>query len=118
LKISCNYIIYDKQGKIIFTNANLHGELPRLPNGVLADALNKGELRFTWQMEPKVRQAVVIDSYQGIKPGFVLVGRSLREVEQRIDNLSLTVFCAWVACLAATFVTSLLYFWVINGKKK
>ncbi len=47
-----------------------------------------GEDRITWQPEPGIRSAVVVVHYTGATPGYVMAGRSLREVEWRIDRLS------------------------------
>src|SRR5438552_1376303 len=70
-------IIYDNQGHIFSSSATLHGKVPDIPNGVFTDARRVGELRFTWQPEPGVRQAAVLVSYNGNNVGFVLAGRSL-----------------------------------------
>ena len=40
----------------------------------------RGEDRLTWQPEPGVRSATVVVHYQGAQAGFVMAGRSLREV--------------------------------------
>jgi len=77
----------------------LDGKEPVIPTGVFASTQNSGETRFTWQPRTGVRSAVVVDYYKGASSGFVLVGRSIREVENREDNLELIVFLAWAVTL-------------------
>ena len=92
-------IIYDTNGNVIASSATLHGQTPRLPPGVFTDARQK-ELRFTWQPEEEVRSAVVIINYNN---GFVLAGRSLREVENREDHLTKEVFGVWALAIIISF---------------
>jgi hypothetical protein len=70
----------------------LNGQSPHLPDGVLDYVRRHGEDRITWQPEPGVRIATVVTRYSSARSGFVLVGRSMREVEKRIDQI--TLFCA------------------------
>jgi len=63
-----------------------------------------GEDRITWQPEPGVRSATVVTSYGGAHPGFVLAGRSLRLVEERVDQLGLMVGLGWFGILFAALV--------------
>jgi len=61
-----------------------------------------------------VRSAVILKKY---KNGFVLVGRSLREVEIRVDRLTLIVGLAWLTTLGATFI-AILFLEFLAPKKK
>jgi hypothetical protein len=73
-------------------------------HGLLGSMQRPGERRFTWQPEPEVRLASVLVEYDGANPGFVLAGRSLREVE-RLENHILFICAAGLAAgLAATLV--------------
>lgn len=114
-------VIYDEQGKAIVGSAMLHNVIPTPPLGVLAYAethdpsviLKTGENRLTWQPEPNVREAIVVTHFQNsAQTGFVLVGRSLREVEARESRLTLMVSLAWlttliISLLACVFVAYL-----------
>ena len=111
-------IIYDNQGHIFSSSATLHGSPPQIPGGVFADAERLGELRFTWQPEEGIRQAVVVVAYPGINSGFVLAGRSLREVEYRIDDLGLEVVIAWIGSLLGTFVVLWIVIFFLGKDKK
>ncbi len=97
-------IIYDNNGKLLGSSMVLNGKQPNIPTGVFSNTKNKGETRFTWQPEKNVRSAVVVVHY---KNGFVIVGKSLKEVEIRIDNLTKIVFLGWIFTLASVF--ALLY---------
>jgi hypothetical protein len=97
-------IVYDPRGEVIASSARLAGRTPTLPAGVLRVATPDHENRLTWQPQPGVRLAsVVIATPQG----YVLAGRSLREVERRERNAALMIGAAWLVSLgvlAATFV--------------
>lgn len=76
-------IVYNKDGVAVTSNGTLHGKIPSPPSGVFDHARINGQNRLTWQPERGVRIASVIVSYGGSNPGFVLAGRSLREIEVR-----------------------------------
>ena len=101
-------MIFDKNGKLTGSSAILDGKDPIVPSGVFNSTKMAAEKRFTWQPKTGVRQAVVIDYYNSQNSsGFVLIGRSLREVEVRIDNLTKMFFAAWVFALASSFAAVL-----------
>lgn len=60
-------------------------------------------------LEPGVRSAAVVVSVSGGQGGFVLAGRSLREVEKRVDQLTQQVGAAWLASMLVTLVLVLLF---------
>jgi hypothetical protein len=97
-------ILFDDRGNQTASSGVLHGQSPQLPGGVLEYVRQHGEDRLTWQPERGVRIAAVVTRYNGVKSGFVLVGRSLREVEKCIDQI--TLFCAvtWLLTLSLALV--------------
>ncbi len=107
-KSLANYIvIFDDKGKIIGSSAVLDGKQPTLPPGVLDKTKSVGETRFTWQPRTGVRSAVVIDYFKSpANNGYVMVGRSIREIENREDNLKLIVFLAWVITMSTSLATT------------
>jgi hypothetical protein len=106
-KSLANYIIiFDANGKIIGSSAVLDGKAPTLPPGVLDKTKSNGETRFTWQPRTGVRSAVVIDYFKGPTNGYVMVGRSLREIENREDNTQLIVFLAWIITMATSLAAA------------
>lgn len=106
--LSTYLIIYDRDGKPLASNALLHSQVPQLPAGVLDYTRQAGEDRISWQPEPGVRSAAVIVAIQGSSGGFVLAGRSLREVETRENNLTLIVGLGWAVTLLGTLVLTVL----------
>ncbi len=99
-------IVFDARGNPVSGSARLHGALPKVPLGVLQAARRSGENRVTWQPEAGVRSAAVIVPTGGRQPGYVLAGRSLREVEARESNLLLMVTLGTVFTLGATLFTA------------
>lgn len=97
-------IIFDDSGKGIASQATLDNRIPMPPVGVFEYTKVKGKDIFTWQPKPGVRSAAVIVHFNGAHPGFVLAGRSLREVEIREDNLLKIVSAAGIVALITTFV--------------
>ncbi len=95
-------IIYDDSGRALAGSGLLHDELPSLPAGVFEDARRNGENRLSWQPEPGVRSATVITRYGGSEPGFVMAGRSLREIENRITRLGQMIGLGWLFTLFAS----------------
>ncbi len=69
---------------------------------------NSGENRITWQPRPDVRIASIILYYHSaVSEGYILAGRSLREIEKRESFLELQTVLALIATLFATFVVCL-----------
>jgi hypothetical protein len=97
-------ILYDKTGKVIASNAVLNGQVPELPAGVLDYTAEEMQDRISYQPEPAARGAVVVIFVQGGPGGYALAGRSLREVEKRIDLLGLQVFLGCAATLMGTLL--------------
>ena len=89
--------LYDDTGKFVTGSGTINGQSPALPAGVLDYVRKVGEDRITWQPQAGTRVALVLIHYAGPQPGFVAVGRSLREVEQRESMLGVQVLSAWLA---------------------
>jgi hypothetical protein len=97
-------IVYNDGGAIVDSSATLHGQTPGLPTGVLDYVRTHGQDRITWQPAPGVRIAAVIERFAGADPGFVLAGRSLREVELRESNAQALVLVGLAVTLVGTLV--------------
>lgn len=89
-------IIFDDSGKQIYSEAFLDHQVPTPPSGVFAYTRQNKQDRFTWQPKEGVRIAAVMTRFDGGNKGFVLAGRSLKEVEKRKDILFQNVVIAWV----------------------
>jgi hypothetical protein len=97
-------IIFDTAGHAVAGSARLNGITPTLPSGVFTYVQQAGEERLSWQPQAGVRSAAVVTRVDGAAPGFVLAGRSLREVEDRIMALQQLVALGWLAGLAGLAV--------------
>lgn len=81
-------IIIDESGKVLASSITVNGKSPIVPSGVLGFAKAHADDRVTWMPLPKVRSAIVVKYYKGqSSSGFVIIGRSLKEIETRTDNL-------------------------------
>ena len=110
-------IVFDAQGKPIAASAQLDGLTPTIPAGIFAYVKQNGEDRLTWQPQPGVRSAIVVTQFKGATSGFVLAGRSLREVEKREDNLEQILGLGCIVLLVVTFLATVLLFGKLLTRK-
>ena len=98
-------MIFDDAGLVLASSARLHGQTPILPLGLLDFVKAHGEDRVSWQPESGVRMAGVIVRAPS---GYVLAGRSLREVEMRESQVELLsglgLLATWAGLLVAVAV--------------
>ncbi len=102
-------LVADEKGKTLVSTATIGGATPAIPYGVFARALKMQENRLTWQPQTGVREAIVVVHYvnpQNHTDQYVVAGRSLQEVEKRIDALGSNLFIGWLILMV---VTSLLF---------
>lgn len=100
--------IYDDSAKPVASSGKLNGELPAPPQGIFDVARTKGENRISWQPQSDVRSAIVVVHYAGDKPGFVLAGRNMREVEERESKLLQMVGLSWAVLLLLTLIIQII----------
>lgn len=94
--------IVDSTGKVTASNMQVDNSTPLPPKGVLTAATLNHQNRITWQPEPGVRIALVVQAYKhDDHTGYVLVGRNIKEVETREDMLF------WMAAVTAGAVVLL-----------
>jgi|GEM_PF-1374672 len=94
-------IVMNAKGTILQSSGVLGTLPPILPRGVINYMQTHAEDRITWAPTQGVRIAAVIVKFSGRASGFVLAGRSLREVEKREDALFWGFFVAWMLSLVA-----------------
>lgn len=94
-------MVFDDAGNPVQGSARLDGRIPIPPADAFGFARrNAPEHRFTWEPVGGVRTAAVLRHYGGPDSGgFVLVGRSLRDVESRIASTTRLVVRFWVGSL-------------------
>jgi len=97
-------VFYNDAGTPTGGNGFLNGKFPLLPAGIFDYVRANGETRVTWQPQTDIRQAIVVTRINGSAPGFVMAGRSLREVEWREGQLGLIVFAGWILTLIGLLV--------------
>jgi len=101
-------IIYDNEMKPLASNADLEGRIPIPPAGVFSYAREHHKNTLTWQPRRGVREAIVLNFYGGEHPGFVLVGRSLREAENLISYIGNIILKGWIVSIVLTFLVCLM----------
>jgi hypothetical protein len=108
-------IVYDDQGRPLASQAQLNGGVPVPPSGVFDFVRQHGEERVSWQpilgSTRGVRIAAVVQRVSGAHPGFVLAGRSLREVEAREHQIAQMARLAWLGMLGLILVGTLVFGW-------
>ena len=98
-------MVFDTSSRLVASSVTLHGGPPPFPSSVFEQVRGRvAQDRITWQPEAGVRSAVVVQAW---RDGYVVAGRSLRLVEERVDRLSLLTGVVWVLTLAATGVAAL-----------
>jgi hypothetical protein len=100
--------IYNASTTPVGSSVSLNSKLPTLPSGVFETAKNKGQYAFTWEPKKGTRIAAVLKHFQGTVSGYVLSGRSLREVESRIGQLTKMTMAASLLALVLTYLVLLL----------
>ena len=102
--------IYDDGGRPLASGV-YGSSLAELPKGVLDYTRIHGSDIFTWEPISGLRIAAVLirykpelDRYYTTSSGFVLAGKSLRDVEMRESNLAHVVFVLWSITMSATFL--------------
>ena len=106
-------IAYDDQGRSLASQAKLSGSVPAPPAGVFDYVRQHGEERVSWQpilgKVRGVRIAAVVKRVGGAHPGFVLAGRSLREMEARAAQVEQMAGLTWLGMLALIIVGTAIY---------
>ena len=104
-------VIYDNNGKLI-TPTVANGASATLPSGVASYAKKHGEDIFTWNIN-NTRIAAVVEKFDR---GYVLVGRSLKEIDKRIGQMAGLVFIFWLISLVVLYGSG--YFLQKNRKRE
>ncbi|HEY5517371.1 MAG TPA: hypothetical protein VIL15_03780 [Coriobacteriia bacterium] len=111
-------IVFDAAGKPLVSSARLAGTIPVPPAGVLEASKASGENKVTWKPRSDARIAAVVVPVKGGADGFVLAGRSLRVVEERVNDLTSLALLGWAATMLTTFTAVLFVGWVRARRKR
>jgi hypothetical protein len=98
------FIIFcDEARKAVALSGFVHGQIPSPPAGVFDYVKRNGQDRITWEPENGVRIAAVFERYEGSISGFLVAGRSLREIEKRESQVEMitgiAMLATWVLAL-------------------
>ncbi len=104
--LSLFVMIFDTDKKLVGSSATIDGQAPTPTDGAFEYAKQHSENRFTWEPKPGVRIAAVLASVDG--KGFVLAGRSLKEIESREVALLKLVVIGWAIAILLTAILSVL----------
>jgi len=97
-------VVFNDDGQVLASSGLLHRQPLTLPAGVLDNVRLHGDSRLTLQPEFGVRIASVIVKYDGARPGFVLAGRSMRELESRTAQIRIFVAIAWIVVVGVSLL--------------
>ncbi len=100
-------IVFDDTGDIQSTTGYIDRRTPVPPLSVFDRAREDGEYRFSWEPAPGVRVAAVMVRFDARDSGFVLAGRSLREAENRVNDIATLVMIAWVVLSAVLLIITI-----------
>ncbi len=101
--------IVDSNGTVTASDMTLNDATAVPPKGVLAASSLTHQNRITWQPQAGTRIALVVQAYKhDNNSGYVLVGRSLKEVEVREDMLFWMATAATGAVILLGFAAALM----------
>ena len=96
-------LVFNEAGQLVGANGKLDGQAPTLPMGIFTYTQAHQQDRLTWQPRVGVRSAIVVTGYTGNNgSGFVVAGRSLREIETREAQLLILVGLAWIVAIVGS----------------
>ena len=102
--------VVDSQYNQVASTAFLGTDSPAIPSGVFAEAKLRKQNRVTWEPAKNVRHATVAQYYEsGENSGYIVVGKSLREVEKRANSLLIISAVGAAVGLSTSFISVL--FW-------
>ena len=81
---------------------------PVVPAGVYDAARANKQNQVTWQPKDGVRAAIVAQAMPNDSGQVVVIGRSLRETEKRIDQLTIMVLGAWIVAIFGSLIINTL----------
>lgn len=101
-------IIYDEEGKVVASGATLNGADPIIPKGVIDFTLKNGKDWLTWQPQADVRIASIVEKTTGDNPKIVLIGRLMKESENRIIRIGQMLVFGWLVTLTIALCVNFL----------
>lgn len=95
-------------GTVVGSSIIVDGKNPVIAESLLAYAKLKGENKLTWEPKKGVRAALVVMPYTSeADSGFVIVGRSLKEVDSRIKAQGIIIALGTLLALVLSYLVAL-----------
>lgn len=104
--------LYNNKGELLFSGGTVHGRAPQIPEGVLNNAKLHQENAVTWQPAADVRLATVAAYTSRPDTAYVVIARSLQEVETREARLTQMVILSWGVGVGIIAVHWLIQRWI------
>ena len=95
---------YDSTGSALWSTGYLQGNKPHLPLSLFQQAGINGEHWVTWQPQRGVRMSIGIMAVNGGPVSYIVAGRSLKLVEQRVSKLLTLIFVCWLICICVILI--------------
>ncbi len=101
--------IVDKNIHVLASSGRIGNVVPLPPPSAFPDAQKRGNNWFTWQHDNNtIRDATVIIPYHGHNQGYVLVARSMSQVENTIGHITVLAGLTLIGVLLAPALIILL----------
>jgi hypothetical protein len=104
--------IYSNAREPIASTGTYNGTVLTPPQGVFDYTDEYTVNRVTWEPRSGSRFAIVVYKYIGKDSGYVLVGRSLREIEHRQVQLAPLIIGAWLIAVVGIYCILILLAWL------
>lgn len=90
--------VYDESGDVLHSSVSISDaqSTPHVPRGIFEWVTKHGEDRVTWQPQKGIRQAIVVTKFSGLRNGYIVAGRSLKEIEKREGGLYKVITIGWL----------------------
>jgi len=100
--------IYDASHEVIESSVSIQEAqtTPRVSSELFEGLAKHDQIRLTWQPRKGIRQAIVITKFSGLRSGYIVVGRSLREVEDQMKILTVIISAAWFVMMSMIVCTA------------
>lgn len=105
-------VFYDAGGNTLRSSGLLDGQPAQLPKGIFDITKNHGEHRVTWQPRRGVRMAMIVVAVNNSPVAYVAVGRSLKEVEDRIGKMIWMLAIGWITCAVVLGISAGIYLFI------
>src|SRR4051812_19887662 len=104
--------LYNGKGELLFSGGAVNGRAPQIPKGVLDNAKQYSENAVTWQPAADVRLATVAEYTTMPDTAYVVVARSMQEVELRESRLTQMIILSWIIGVGIIAVHWLIQRWI------